>query len=142
MSPRKHKLSLSIDENFCLLGMVSDEPDYKLCFLLNEKAEAIFQRMDNLVLYDKKSDAEQEFSLFQFNNPKNLLTYRIIKNRSDTGFYLPELKNIDYLMHIQGEILESEIDHLIKLVSAMDQVRMCVPVDLSRVKNRDRLLLW
>lgn len=142
LSPKKHKLSLSIDENYCLLGIVSDEPDYKLCFLLNQTSKMDFQRMDSLALFDAKAKLEQEFPLFQFENPRNLLTYRIIKNRSESGYFLPELKNIDYLLHIQGDLVESDIDRFIKEASALDQIRLCVPVDLGKVKNRDRLLLW
>jgi hypothetical protein len=40
-----------------------------------------------------------------------MITFRIIKNRTDKGYYLEELKNLDYLIHIQGEINPTKISN-------------------------------
>ena len=68
--------------------------------------------------------------------------YRLIKNRAEKGYFLDELKNIDYLIHIQGEINTTRISNFMLSVGAMEPVRMCVPTDLSRIMNKERLLLW
>ena len=70
------------------------------------------------------------------------MTYRIIKNRSEQGYYLDELKNLDYLVHIQGEITTEKINELMQAIGALAPVRMCVPVDLNRLRQKERLLLW
>lgn len=143
MAARKvHKLNIAIDENYCLLGLASDEPDYKLCWMVNNELSMGFERMDDLELYHKKTERKQHFTMFQYEDEDTLLTYRIIKNRSEDGFFLEEFKNLDYVIHIQGEILTDDIDLFIHKVSGLQSVRMCVPVDLSRIKNRIRLELW
>lgn len=139
---KKHKLDLAIDEDFCLLGVVSDEPDYKLCWLINNSLDMNFEKQEDLQLFHPRLKEEQAFSLFSYHNENALITFRIIRNRTENGYYLDELKNIDYLVHIQGEINTEKINQFIHALGALNSVRMCVPTDLSRIKNRGRLLLW
>lgn len=142
MCPKKHKLSVSIDEDYCLLGVVSDEPDYKLCWLVNQQTGASYARADDLRIFSAKQNAEQLVSLFIHEDEQRFLTYRLIVNRTSEGYFLPELKNIDYFLHIQGEIIPENISQVIKKLNAIPAVRMCVPVDLGKVKEREKLQLW
>ena len=139
---KKHKLDLAIDEDFCLLGLVSDETDYKLCWLINQSLEMNFEKQEDLQLFHPKLEEEQMFSLFSYHDDDAMITFRIIQNRAENGFYLDELKHIDYLIHIQGEINASRINGFMQSVSTLEPVRMCVPSDLTRIKNQERLLLW
>ncbi len=101
-----------------------------------------FIKTDNLAVYHKKLDVEQEFSLFYFDDENAMLVYRMISNRSDTGYFLSDLKNVDYILHIQGDLINDDISSLVANLNSIDTVRLCVPVDLSRVKEKDRLQLW
>ena len=142
MAIKKHKLSMAIQEDYCLLGLVSDDPDYKLCWTLNQTLDMDFKKTEELKLHHKRLSVDQYFSLFAYQDEESLLTYRIIKNRSDQGFFLDELKNLDYLIHIQGEISPGKIGSFLQQAGSLPAVRMCVPVDLHRLKNQERLLLW
>lgn len=142
MGVKKHKLDLAIEEDFCLLGLVTDEPDYKLCWRINNSLHMNFEKQEELKLFHRKLDKEQVFSYFSYHDSDTLITFRIIRNRSENDYFLDELKNIDYLIHIQGEINTSRINDFMHSVGALEPVRMCVPSDLSRIKNKERLLLW
>ena len=131
-----------MEEDFCLLGVVADEPDYKLCWRINQALELGFEKLDDLKLFHRKSQEDQEFSNFVYHDEDALVTYRIIKNRSDEGFFLHELKNLDYLVHIQGEIITEKIKAFMHSVGNLSEVRICVPVDLTKIRNKERLLLW
>lgn len=139
---KKHKLEMAIDEDFCLLGLVSDEPDYKLCWLINKTMGTDLHKMDELELYHRKLKKDVAFAIFAFEDEDSLLTYRIIKNRTEESYFLDELKNLDYIIHIQGEIHADKISSFIQGVGTIPQVRMCVPVDLTKIRNQERLLLW
>ena len=142
MAVKKHKLEMAIQENFCLLGMVSDEPDYRLCWMINQALDISFVKMDDVKLFHRKINEDQFFSLFCHEDDDALLTYRIIRNRSENGYYLDELKNIDFLVHIQGEITMEKINDFLQRIGSLTGVRMCVPVDLGKIRNQERLLLW
>ena len=131
-----------MEEDFCLLGVVADEPDYKLCWRINQVLELGLEKLDDLKLYHKKYQVEQVFSNFAFHDEEALVTYRIIKNRSEQGYFLDELKNLDYLVHIQGEIITDKINAFMQSVGTLLPVRMCMPVDLKKIRNKERLLLW
>lgn len=139
---KKHKLELAIEEDFCLLGLVSDEADYKLSWMINRSLAMNFEKEDDLQLFHPKLKEEQIFSLFSYYDDTAMITFRIIKNRAENGYYLDELKHIDYLIHIQGEIDAARISGFMHSVSALEPVRLCVPSDLTRIKNKERLLLW
>jgi hypothetical protein len=142
MGVKKHKLDMAIEEDFCLLGVVTDEPDYKLCWTINQLLNMNFEKQEDLQLFHPKLKQEQVFSLFSYPDDDAYITFRIIRNRSESGYYLDDLKNIDYLIHIQGEINALRISQFMLSVGALEAVRMCVPSDLSRIKNKERLLLW
>jgi hypothetical protein len=142
MGVKRHKLDLAIEEDFCLLGVVTDEPDYKLCWLINHTLDMNFEKQEELQLFHRKLDEEQVFSLFSYHDNDAMISFRIIRNRAENGYFLDELKNIDYLIHIQGEINTNRISSFMLSVGALEPVRMCVPSDLSRINNKERLLLW
>jgi hypothetical protein len=142
MAVKKHKLDMAIDEDYCLLGIVADEPDYKLCWLINRTLSTNFVRLDDLMLYNRKHKTDQQFSIFAFTDEDSLLTYRIIKNRGDAGYFLDGLKNLDYLVHIQGEVYPEKISTFLQGTASIQEIRMCVPVDLAKIRNQERLLLW
>jgi hypothetical protein len=142
MGVKRHKLDMAIEEDFCLLGVVTDQPDYKLCWMINRALDMNFEKQEELQLYHRKLDEEQVFSLFSYHDNDAMISYRIIRNRAEKGYFLDELKNIDYMIHIQGEINTNRISNFMHSVGALEPVRMCVPSDLSRIKNKERLLLW
>lgn len=142
MAVKKHKLDVAIEEDFCLLGVVTDDPDYKLCWRINQALESNFEKLEDLKLFHRKLNDDQFFSIFSFEDAESMVTYRIIKNRSDSGYFLDELRNIDFLVHIQGEIYEEGIALFMQSLSILSSVRMCVPVDLTRIRNKERLWLW
>jgi hypothetical protein len=143
MAVKKHKLEMAIEEDYCLLGLVSDEPDYRLCWMINRQLDMDFKKTDDLILTHRKLQQEQQFSIFNYEDEKTMITYRIINNKAEVvGFFLEDLKNLDYLVHIQGDISSYQIDAFLEASNALDAVRFCVPVDLQKIKNRERLLLW
>jgi hypothetical protein len=109
MAVRRHKLDHAIQEDFCLLGVVTDEIDYRFCWLLNNKLDVDFRREQNLELFHPKLERNQSFSIFSHNDRISLLTYRIIGNRSSEGWFIEELKHLDYLIHIQGDIFREDV---------------------------------
>ncbi|MGW8317373.1 MAG: IPExxxVDY family protein, partial [Bacteroidales bacterium] len=88
MAIKRHKLEVAMEEDFCLLGVVSDEPDYRLCWMINRQLGMDFEKTDDLTLRHRKYQEEQQFSLFLFEDEEAMVTYRIIKNRADVGHFL------------------------------------------------------
>lgn len=131
-----------MEENYCVLGIVSDEPDYKLCWLINEHRDFNFTRSADLKLFHKKLNEDQEIALFVYEDETSMLTYRLIRNRASQGYFLSDLPHIDYVLHIQGDIVPEEVQSLIAELTSLPAIRMCVPANLQNIKEKDRLQLW
>jgi hypothetical protein len=142
MGTKRHKLAVAIDEDYCLLGIASDEPDYKLCWLINQQLGTSFTRMDDLVVYSSRLGEDQEAALFFYYDENKMVTYRLIRNRLIAGHFLSDLKNIDYVLHIQGDIVTDEIDDFLQRIVKTPGIRFCVPVDLKKIREIERLHLW
>jgi hypothetical protein len=142
MAVKKHRLQMAMQEDFCILGLMTDEPDYKLCWRINQAMDLYFEKLDDLKLYHRKLETDRFFSIFTYHDDASMLTYRIINNRSDRGRFLDELKNLDFIVHIQGALSEDKIRDFIKNTAALPGIRMCVPIDLNRIRDRERLMLW
>ena len=83
MGVKKHKLEMAIEEDFCILGVVTDETDYKLCWMINQSLNMNFEKQDDLKLYHRKLKEEQVFSHFSYYDDDALITFRIIKNTTE-----------------------------------------------------------
>ena len=53
---------------FACLGLVTDEPDYKLCWMINRSLAMNFEKEDDLQLFHPKLKEEQVFSLFSYHD--------------------------------------------------------------------------
>ena len=133
---KKHRLEVAMEEDFCLLGVVSDEPDYRLCWMMNTQLGMAFQKTEDLLLNHRRFDEKQLISMFMFEEEDAMVTYRIIRNRADIGYFL------DDLIHIQGEIFPDQLRSFVRAAGSIDAIRMCVPVNLQKIKDKERLMLW
>lgn len=142
MTTRRHKLSVSFDEDYCLLGIVSDEPDYRMGWLLNRDLGFSFVKTEDAKVYNSKLNEDQFVSSFLYHDETTMMSYRLISNRCSTGYFLSDMKHIDYLLFIQGEPESSQVSLLMKKMQAIASIRMCVPANLSKIRELDRLQIW
>ncbi|PID92088.1 MAG: hypothetical protein CSA96_05000 [Bacteroidetes bacterium] len=140
MSAAKHTLSFSLESDYTLLGILSDEPGYRLCWQINRALKTDFRREDNLLLYHKKLKVDQQIEYFSYHKAHS--SYRLIKNACEPGFFLDEMKNLDYFMHLEGDSPEKEIRELMNKLQTLSCIRMCVRIDKDELKSGERFLLW
>lgn len=96
MKKRTHKLDFKPDYDFLLFGLVSDEHDYRLAWLINRTMEWDLKRTENLKIEHPGESLTQEFAHYTFADEKTHITYRLIGNRGENGYLLEELKNVDF----------------------------------------------
>ncbi|MFW5645331.1 MAG: IPExxxVDY family protein, partial [Bacteroidota bacterium] len=95
---RKLKLNYEPDNEFLLLGLVSYERDYRISWDINQNLNLDLIRTDDHTLKLRSSSKEMNFSCFFFEDEDTYLNYKLLANRSEEGYLLEELKNIDYLI--------------------------------------------
>jgi len=129
------RLKLHNDQNhdFILLGLVSAEPDYKLCLSLNKKFGISLKNISPL----KITGIEHAFSRFSnTNNPGNIVFY-LISNRTDKIYLLNKLKNIDYLLQIMVPENESDLKNITSKVREVEAVTAVFDIDIKTLKDKN-----
>ena len=68
---------MAMEEDYCLLGVVTDEPDYKLCWMINQSLRMNFEKQDDLypgtdkiLLEEFLSEVESTKQLIHFQDHK------------------------------------------------------------------------
>jgi hypothetical protein len=141
LKTKKHKLEYTEDFNFLLLGLSSNENDYRLIWKINNSFNFNFERGDNHSVISNNGEAELEFSNYTYDDQDSFLFYRLLANKTDKGVLIEELKNIDYLLIVQGEFSESFVTGLISNLKKTENIHGVFRIPPANLKNRERLLL-
>ena len=79
------------------LGLLTDEPDYRLCWLLNQNYPWDLVRSDDIIITDKNSPVPQSYTCF-ISNSGHQPEIRLIGNRSKEGVWLTIFRQVDFLL--------------------------------------------
>jgi hypothetical protein len=141
--PEKKKivrLQISETNSFTLIGISSHENDYRLVWAMNNVFSFQFTRIENLVIFNQKLDSDLEFSRFIFTDEDKYLTYHLISNRCPDGFLFPEIKNLDYLLQITGEMDSKHLATVLKELKKVSIVSAVFMMNSKQLKDAERKL--
>jgi hypothetical protein len=83
------------------LGILTDEPGYRLCWLLNQAFNWNLAKTDDIVASIKESPISQNFPCYE-GGPGQGPAIRIVGNRSAEGQWLTIFRQVDFLLVITG----------------------------------------
>ena len=140
MPKKSHKLSFDEVYSFILIGISSHENDYRLSWAINNTLGIQLSKTHNLVIYNKRTDENQEFSLYQFTDEETLLQYHLISNRCDNGFLLEEMTNIDFLLQITGEVNKGVLSDTVLRLKEIEIITTAFAIDPESLKSKKKLI--
>ena len=97
-----YKLILEPENDFKLIGIASHENDYRLSWALNKCFGFELAKVNDFHINHPKLKIDVNYSMYEFYDDNSELAYHLISNKSEKGFLLPEIKNIDFIMRISG----------------------------------------
>ncbi|MCX6247216.1 MAG: IPExxxVDY family protein [Bacteroidetes bacterium] len=125
---------------FTLIGISCHVKDYRISFLLNKHLGSDFLKMEDLkVALNNKKDPTG-FSLYYYHDEDYFNTYYLMANRSQEFVLAPEVKQVDYLMIIEGEFRKAQKDRLIKSIRNIPNVLTAYEIKFAEIKNYETLL--
>ena len=136
---KKHKLTFQPDFSFFLLGISSSENDYRLSWKMNKKLEISLQKGTDHVI--KRKEIEQGFLVYTFYNEEVYLQYFLIANKSENGFLIEELRNIDYFLQIHGDLTDNQQQQIISSVKNIKGVFGVFKLDINTLKSKNKLII-
>lgn len=138
---KKITLTDYIDFEFALIGICSQEDDFKMAFGLNKSLELDFERVKDIELIAGKQKNQINFSCFYYQDPESELEYYLITNRAATGILIPEHKQIDYLLRIVGENELYDDEAILDKIREMPQVMTTILMDAKSIKSIENILV-
>jgi hypothetical protein len=135
-----HTLKEKESYDFGLIGISSPENDYRITWILNNAFGFNLSRREDLEIYHKKLEGAQAFHQFEYHDEDTLLDYRLLSNKSEHGYLLEEMPNMDYLLQITGEWNEVVLNTLIGRIKLLEGIRLAVRIDPDLLKSKKKLL--
>lgn len=133
----KKKLLIENDFEFLLFGISCPEKSYRLCFALNHKFKASFSKSKDMEVQEKNQKLESRFPVFSFRDEEMFTDYRVIVNKSENKFLIPEFKQADYLLMVQGGMLSSEKNTILKKLKEVAFVQTVFEIDPKKIKSKE-----
>ncbi len=135
MQKKVHKLKDFSFGDYQLIAIASHQSDYRLSWALNQKLNWHLTQTDDLTVKPGKGLNKQYFSCFSFYDQQHH-AYHLIANKSQEGFLMPSMTNIDYLLRISGGYAPEELEPVIRKVRQIDFV--ITAFLLTNLKEKDK----
>jgi hypothetical protein len=129
------KLKVDKDIHFKMIGISCHENDYRLVWAINENMKVQFLRIGNLVVHNTKIKEDLEFSRYLFDDEDRYMKYYLIANRCPDGFLFPEVRNLDFVLQIVGEITPGELKELEKKIKSIDVISTAFILQPEKIKG-------
>ncbi len=134
-------LSEDFFEDARLLGIMAPLDDYKFCHLLNLNLGTDFRINNELEIQLIKKNRDYFFSIYEYCAPSISLEYYIYNNHYDGEYLLPELKHLDYLWLLKGDVVSNDSFHLLaENVRTIDAVQLVVELTNEKIKHKSHLV--
>jgi hypothetical protein len=133
----KRKLLINNDYDFLLFGISCGEKLYRICWALNGQLKVSFAKGKDMEIAEKTQAVQTKFPVFSFRDEETLTEYRVILNRTENKFLIPEYKQADYVLMIQGGIPYSEKNNILKKIKEVAFVQTAFQIDPQKIKSKD-----
>jgi len=123
-----------------LIGISCHLKDYRLSYLLNYHLPAEFIRLEDLKIIPQTKKEPSEFSFYFFRDEDRFNTYTLLSNRNQESVLIPEMKQTDFLLIIEGEFRKPQKDVLLRNIRSIPSVLTSYEIKFTEIKNYETLL--
>jgi len=116
--------------HYTLIGISCHLKDYRLSYLLNRQLDL------NLV----KLDDFRDFSLYFCRDEDRMNSYFLLGNRGQETVLLPELKQTDYLLLLEGHVRKPQKEKLLEKIRSIQHVLTTFEVRFETIRNYETIL--
>jgi hypothetical protein len=115
---------------FTLFGISCHLKDYRLSYHLNLRLELACAKMDDFLGY----------SFYYCRDEDNLNAYYLLGNRGQESILLPDLKQTDFLLLVEGPVKKNQKDRLLEQIKEIQNVLTAFEVRFETIKHYDLIL--
>lgn len=130
------ELKLDPDHSYCLFGIVTADPDYKLSLAINKKFN-ISLKNSTPVEIKSVSGVLRHFSRFSYNSPAHEYSYSLISNRSDNEVLLKKFNKIDFFFQVNSPEEEYETESIAALLKTVESIIAVFIIKPETIKDKN-----
>ena len=128
-------------EDTRLLGIMAPIRDYQLCWNLNNMMGMDFRINNDIEIQLSKKKRNYFFAVYEFCEPTGSLSHFVYNNRFDGEYLLPELRHLDFLWLMKGDLVTEEILLLIiNSIKEINGVQLVVELTNEKIRNKEHLI--
>ncbi len=115
---------------FTLFGISCHLKDYRLSYHLNLGLELGFVKLDDF----------RGFSFYFFRDEDSFISYYLLGNRGQEAILLPDLKQTDFLLLLEGPVKKLQKDYLLAGIKEIPNVLTAFEVRFETIRNYASML--
>ena len=137
------KLIVDYDYEFDIIALISSAKDYKLAWVINNSLKIHLCKEEDLS-FEFLNDSKLLISNFLFE--KEYSCFWLLRNRSfdfinaSKPYLIPELKEYDYFIKIDGEKGFFDVNEIIKNLQALPEIQYVKKIDIKTLKSKENLI--
>ncbi|MBX7108471.1 MAG: IPExxxVDY family protein [Chitinophagales bacterium] len=137
------KRIVTLEDHFSgvLWGIVTQVKEYQLSWHLNKALGFDLKRTDDLEIIHKKKNKTSAFSFYRYEHALDKWQVIVLSNKHAGEFLLPEVKQVDYLLMVKGEISAEQEEGIFAKVKEIHIVQLLVKLDFQRLKSKENLMV-
>ncbi len=124
-----HKLAFEPESDFSLIGIASHENDYRLSWAINKSIGLYLIKVEDLSVSHPKHKIQINYSMYNYDDENNYINYNLISNKSEKGFLISEMKNIDFVLRISGSQDTTFLNELLSRLKKIDIIITAFLID-------------
>lgn len=133
----RHKLEFDLPEtDFLLFGISSQSKDYRLAWYLNKSLGLALKRKADI-----SPDEHSRFAHFFFENKMNRLKYHLIGMKNKGQILVKELKQIDYLLLIEGNYTTLDPDNFLFQLKNVESILAAYTLNPQAFRSKVHFVL-
>ncbi len=136
----KKKLEVKSHYNFLIWGLVSPFEGHRIAWNLNQCFEFNLVREADIQIENKPLKADDFYAYYLYEDQLNIFKVELIKNITNTSRLVPELKNIDYLLLVKGELDFFEPEAFRQLLNRISVIQSAIEIPINKLKSRAMLI--
>jgi len=137
MQKKVHKLKDFYPDEFQLIVIAAHQSDYRLTWALNKKMNWNLKKTADLKIRDSRTSQQQHFARYAFHDQQGMDVH-LIGNKSQQGFLIPSLTNIDFLLKV-SHMDDEKIHQIIQRIRQIDFVITAFKLDNLKAQDKKKL---
>lgn len=114
--------------------------DYRICWLLNNQLGYQLEWKEDVPLLVGKQKQRALFNLYSYHDELNWLQYHFINNKYLGEYLVPELKQVDHLLLIDGGNAPQEKARAMEILRTLPLVQAVLDVEVDSLRSKQNLI--